>query len=165
MGFKEKLVRLSELDKYRASHLTAVRDTWIREMHRLYKEIENWFSEYLEQGYMSVEYRELQYAECEDFFQDTRIMELSLGGGVSVILEPTGTNVIGAFGKTDLYLRGHKDKKIFLLLIREEGEDERFHWEVWKNRKQREQILFDKEIFEKILDEWLERLAKIQINN
>ena len=149
------------MNKYRAGQMAAVRDTWIREANRLHEEIENWFHEYLEQGYMSVEYRELQYAECEDFFLGIRIMELNLGGGVSVILEPTGTNVIGAFGKTDLYLRGHKDKKIFLLLIREEEEIERFHWEVWKNRKQREQILFDKKIFEEILDQWLERLAKI----
>lgn len=161
MGFKEKLIRLSELENYRAGHLAEVRGMWIRELNSLYKEIENWFGEYLEQGYMSVEYRELQYAEYEEFFKDTRIMELNLGGGVSAILEPTGTNVIGAFGKTDLYLRGHKDKKISLLLIREEGEDEKFHWEVWKNRKQREQIFFGKEIFEKILDEWLEKLAKI----
>ncbi|QTA90189.1 hypothetical protein [Desulfonema magnum] len=113
-------------------------------MNRLYEEIRNWFAEYSEEGYISFEYRELQYAESEEIFLSTRILELNLGGGVSVVLEPTGTNVIGAFGKIDLYLRGHKDKKLFLLLIKEEEKDERFHWEVWKNTKQQEQILFNK---------------------
>ena len=66
MGFKEKLVRLSELKKYRTDHLAEVRETWIRELNRLYKEIENWFGEYPEQGCMSIEYCHLrgEYHGC-----------------------------------------------------------------------------------------------------
>ncbi|MDM8548663.1 hypothetical protein QUF72_01245 [Desulfobacterales bacterium HSG2] len=161
MGFREKLVKLSEINQYRADQLETVRETWIREVKALYKAItDDWFGEYVEQGYVTVEYRELQYAESEDIFMYTRIMVLNFGGGVSAVLEPIGTNVIGAFGKIELYLRGHKDKKISLLLVREE-ETGGFHWEVWKGRRQREQILFDRKIFEKILEEWLERLAKV----
>ena len=161
MGFREKLVKLSEINQHRADQLEAVRRTWVQEVNALYKAItEDWFDEYMKEGYVTVEHRELQYAESEDIFLGTYMMVLNFGGGVSAVLEPIGTNVIGAFGKIELYLRGHKDKYISLLLIREEGIGG-FHWEVWKNRKQRDQILFDRKTFEEILDEWLERLAKV----
>jgi len=60
VGFKEKLVRLSELEKYRTDHLAEIRETWIRELNRLCKEIGNWFGEYPEQGCMSIEYCHLR---------------------------------------------------------------------------------------------------------
>jgi len=63
-------------------------------------------------------------------------------GEVSVVLEPT-----------DLYVRGHKDEKISLLLIQDEGNGEKLHWEVWKSRKQKKGIPFDKNVFEKLMNE------------
>lgn len=163
MGLKEKLVKLSEINKYRADRLQRVREIWNREVSALYEEIENWFAEYSKDGYISVSrgYSEPESSESGEVFFVPPVLELNLGGGVSVILEPSGTNVIGAFGKIDLYLRGHKDKKILLLLIKEEDADEKFHWEVWENRKQQEQILFDKKTFEQILEQWLESVAKV----
>ena len=95
----------------------------------------------------------------------TRVMQLNLGGdqGPSVIFEPTGINIAGAFGKMDLHYRGHKDEGVFLLLIRDD--DGKFRWEIWKSRKQREDVTkFDKETFEGLLDRWLEKWAGFEGN-
>lgn len=156
MNFEEKLEKLTQENRERMQQLESNKQIWIQELEGLYKQIEKWFNEYITNGYISVEYHPLQSAECEEFLLETQIMELSLGGGPSVILEPTGINVVGAFGKVDLYLRGHKDKKIFLLLIENDENTEARHWEIWKNRKQKEQMIFNKVAFEKILDEWIE---------
>ncbi len=162
MDFKEKLEKLSQENRARTQALENNKQIWIHELNNLYQLIEKWFHEYKENGYISVDYHPLESAECEEFLMDTNIMELNLGGGPSVILEPTGINIVGAFGKIDLYQRGHKDEKIFLLLIENEGNRKERHWEVWKNRKQQERVLFNKDAFEKILDEWLEKWTSVK---
>lgn len=89
-------------------------------------------------------------------------MELGLGGehGPSVIFEPTGINIAGAFGRIGLYYRGHKDKGVSLLLIRDENG--KFRWEVRKGgRREEEVIQFGRETFERMLDRWLEKWAGI----
>ena len=162
MTFKEKLKKLNEENKEKFQQLEHHKQIWIREVKNLYQTIKEWFQEYVEEGYMSVDYFDLQSAECEEFLMETQIMELNLGGGPSVILEPTGINVVGAFGKIDLYQRGNKDEKIFLLLMENEENREDRHWEIWKSRKQQDRMKFDKETFETLLDEWLEKWASVQ---
>lgn len=66
MGFRDKLVKLSKINQHRADQLEAVRRTWVQEVNALYKAItEDWFDEYMKDGYVTVEHRELQYAESE----------------------------------------------------------------------------------------------------
>ncbi len=160
MGFKEKLALLAEQNKDRAGQLEEDRKTWIHEVNQLYKMIiDNWFKEYIEQGNINYIYFSLDTdrAECDDFITGTEIMELTLGGGPSVVLEPVGINVVGAFGKIKLYLLGHKDERVLLLLTLDG--DKNFHWKLWRNNKQKDDILFNRGIFESLLNEWLEKWA------
>lgn len=159
MAFKEKLARLAEISKERSVKLRDDKKVWIQEVRNLYDDIERWFDEYTDEGYMTIEYLQLDDAEYEDFLSETNIMELNIGNGPSVVLKPFGINIIGAFGKIDMYFRGHRDEEVLLLLI--ENADEQFHWELWKNRKQKENILFNKDSFEKILDTWLEKWTEV----
>ncbi|MCP4104247.1 MAG: hypothetical protein GY749_01705 [Desulfobacteraceae bacterium] len=161
MEFEEKLAKLAKINKDRSDQLERNKNIWIQEVNNLYKNIGNWFAEYIKKGYMSVDYDNLQVAECEEFLMNTQIMRLNLGGeqGPSVIFEPTGINIVGAMGKIDLYYRGHKDEGVFLLLF-ENGE--KFHWEIWKSRKQQEDIMkFNEETLKKMIDEWLEKWIEI----
>ena len=157
MNFKEKLEKLTQANRVSMQQLENNKQIWVQELNNLYLQINKWFNEYIENGYIIIDNYSLQSAECEEFLMETQIMELNLGGGPTVILEPTGINIVGAFGKIDLYLRGYKDKKVFLLLIENEENKEARHWEIWKNRKQKERMMFNKEAFEKILNEWIEK--------
>jgi len=66
---------------------------------------------------------------------------------------------MGGTDRPDNY-RGHRDEGVFLLLI--EDDDGKFRWEIWKSRKQQEDVKkFNKETFEGMLDEWLEKWAGI----
>lgn len=162
MNFFEKLEKLTQQNRVLTQQLENNKQIWIEEVKNLYQEIEKWFNEYINKNYISIDYHSLESAECEEFLMEIQTMELKLGGGPSVILEPTGINIAGAFGKIDLYQRGHKDEKIFLLLIEDEENTEARHWEIWKNRKQKERTMFDKETFEKILDDWLEKWTSVE---
>lgn len=162
MTFEEKLAKLSKISKDRTDQLERNKNVWIQKVNDLYKDIGDWFAEYLQKGYMSVDYDPLEIAECEEFLMHTQVMQLNLGGdqGPSVTFEPTGINIVGAFGKIDLHYRGHKDEGVFLLLI--EDDDGEFRWEIWKSRRQREDVrAFNKETFEEMLDEWLDKWAGI----
>ena len=161
MDFKEKLAKIAEINKNRTDNLEQDKNRWIQEVNKLYKDINDWFNEYIKEDYMAIEFNSLKHIEYEEFIDNIQIMELELGGGPSVILEPTGINVIGAFGKINLYLRGHKDEKVLLLLV--ENGDEKLQWELWKNRK--DTIIFNKKTFEKLLDEWLDKWAGIHNGN
>ncbi|MDM8548522.1 hypothetical protein QUF72_00540 [Desulfobacterales bacterium HSG2] len=159
MQFRERVARLAEKHRDRADDTEKERMTWIAEVRRLYENIEEWFGELTEAGYMSVEYSQLEHIEHEDFSENISIMELCFAGGSRIIIEPTGTNIIGAFGKADLYFRGHREEKVLLLLI--ENEDRHLRWELWKSSDERDKFPFTRNTFEKLLNGWLEKWAEI----
>jgi len=159
MEFKEKLAKLAEKNKNRFQRLEEDKKVWISEVKKLYRDIIAWFKESVECGYIVPDYPPLQHVEYEEFFEELSIMELELGGGPCVVLEPTGINIIGAFGKIDLYLRGHKEEKIMLLLI--ERQKNELRWELWKNNKDHNKSPFNKDTFEKLLSEWIDKTDKI----
>ncbi len=163
MNLKAKLVELSRISQNRSDDLERNKKIWIQEVIKLYKVIINdWFREYIEDGYMSYEHHPLDDAECVEFFENTQILELKLGGeyGDSVILEPTGINVAGALGKIDLYFQGHRNDGVFLLLIEED--DGQFDWEIWKSGRQKEAPeRFNRESFENLIGDWLAKWADV----
>ena len=159
MEFKEKLARLTKINKDRCEQLERNEKIWIQQLHKLYEDIESWFGEYIQKGYITVDYEALYDLSYLD--ETINIMYLNLGGeqGPSIIFEPTGINIVGAVGKIDLYFRGHKKKGIFLLLI-EEG-SEQLYWEMRKSRKQVETEKLNQKSFEKLIDKWLDKWAAI----
>jgi hypothetical protein len=46
--------------------------------------------------------------------------------------------------------------------MEDEYDSEKLHWEIWKSKKQKERIPFNKDTFEKLMDEWLEKWAEIE---
>ncbi len=159
MEFKEKLAKLAEKNKNRFQRLEEDKRVWISEVKKLYEDIENWLKESIDCGHIVAEYYSLQYIEYEEFIEQLFIMELTLGGGPCVVLEPTGINIIGAFGKIDLYLRGHKDEKVMLLLI--EMQKNKLEWELWRSSKDHDKFPFNKDTFEKLLSDWIDKEDKI----
>jgi len=159
MEFKEKLARLTEINKACSKQLERNEKIWIQQVNKLYKDIENWFGEYIQERYITVDYELLDYIDHLD--EEINKVYLNLGGeqGPSIIFEPTGINIVGAIGKIDLYFRGHKEDGIFLLLIEEDNEQ--LYWEMRKSRKQLETDKFSKESFEKLIDKWLDKWAEI----
>ncbi len=158
MSFGEKLAKLTELNTM--TELERREKIWSRELDELYDRItENWLKEYVEAGYVNPHFYRVESDEYE--YYDIMAVEVFLACKFRVVLEPVGINVTGAFGVTDLYWEGHKDEKVSLLLIQDEDDSEKLYWEIWKGRKQEDRIPLNKETFESLLNEWLERWAEI----
>ncbi len=138
MGFKENIARLVAENKTRDEQLEEDKKVWIHEVAKLYEDIKNWFNEYIERGEISLDYCSLSSAECEEFLEHIERMELTLGHGPVVVLEPIGISVINAFGQIELYMQGHIGERVFLMLT--SHDDKNFRWELWRNRKQNEGV-------------------------
>ncbi len=156
MGFDENIAKLVTENKTRDEQLEEAKEVWIHEVGILYKEIENWFSEYIERGDISLEHYSLGSAEYAEFLQHIKIMELTLGRGPVVVLEPIGINVANGFGKIEMHMQGHVDERMFLMLI--SCGDKDFCWELWKNNEQKMGV-FSKEMFKQVMNKWIEKWA------
>jgi hypothetical protein len=160
MDFKEKLKKISQKDKGRPIDWNQRKVEWVENVDKLYKQVELWFCEYLDEGLMDIDVSKIFLTEDYIGTYEITKLELALGESVSseyvddvVVFEPVGRNVIGADGKIDLYLKGRKSEKVLLLLIADEGDEA--HWELWKSRKKDDRYQFDETVFEELISDWL----------
>ncbi len=153
MALKDKLKRIAEQGHAKDIDWDKIRDAWLKQVGKLYKEIEAWFREYLDEGYVKVSFREIRLSE--DHLGTYRIpaMELSFGGPV-LVLEPVGRAILGASGRIDLYMSGHRADKIMLLLMSDDRG--RPFWELRKRQIRTERCRFERQIFEELIEGWLE---------
>ncbi|MDM8525293.1 hypothetical protein QUF80_18130 [Desulfococcaceae bacterium HSG8] len=149
MSLKEKLIRLTEEHKKSGTDRRKERDFWTEQVYKLYDEIQSWFREYIDEGYVKPEFIKTLLYETGEYEID--IMELNLNGPV-IVLEPMGCNFTGASGGIGLYLSSYKANKVMLLLMRDNND--RPYWELRKSRKDR--MLFNKQVFENLLEDWLD---------
>lgn len=160
MEFKEIVSRViqtyKELSKIEAVNIK----TWIDEVHKLYQTIQEWLSEYIDQGDVIVEQGEFQHYEFNDDVGTTYTMHIYFGSdlGPSIVFEPTGINIAEALGKIDMYYLGHKEDAVSLLLTKES--DEGLSWKIMKNSNNCKN--FSKELFERQIIEWMTKWAGVQ---
>lgn len=158
LDLREKLKKLSERRKESAIDWDQIKTAWVAAVDKLYGDIENWFNEYLNEGYMISKLSKINLSE--EFLGNYEIssLELFLGDKSKedveevIVLEPIGRNVIGANGRIDIYLRGRKSEKALLLLMRNDDTDD-YHWELARNKRDR--VVFDKNAFEVLINDWL----------
>jgi hypothetical protein len=159
LSFRDKLIKLSEKRKEGSTDWGQRKDEWIGAVNRLYDEIEVWFLELFDEGYMDIKLVKITLAE--EFIGEYEIdtLELYLGERGSydaveevVIFEPIGRNVIGASGRIDIYLRGRKSEKVLLLLMRDPNSDN-YSWNLAKSKK--DITIFDRGVLEHLIDEWI----------
>jgi hypothetical protein len=149
MSLKEKLVRLTEEQKKSAADKRTERDFWTEQVYKLYDEIQTWFREYIDEGYVKPDFIKTLLYEAGEYEID--ILELNLNGPV-VVLEPMGCNFTGALGGIAVYLSSYKAHKVMLLLMKDDNGNP--YWELRKNRKDR--TFFNRQAFENLLEDWLD---------
>lgn len=151
MSLKDKLIELAESKKEDIEAKKAV-DFWRSQADKLYSDIKTWFFKYTEDGYIKFDSTKEIIDEYPSPYEIDKL-ELDIKGGPEVILEPVGSNIIGAWGRIDVYLSGYIANKVMLLLMKDDNE--KAYWELRKSRKEEDRFVFNKEIFEDLLEDWL----------
>ncbi len=130
------------------------KDIWLESVKELYDEIEQWFPDYVKEGFMTFgRSKEKTISEKDIETYNLNVFEIDVEGDI-VIFDPIGTNVLGAFGRIDVYLRGHKADQVMLLLnYNEENYEES---KQWKLLVEKYQFDFTKARFEELLLMWFE---------
>ena len=158
ISLKEKLAERAKRQKANETNWEARKELWIAQVMQLYKDVNDWCQEYVNEQYMTFDLsKKIQLTEKDMGTYEINMLEIDIEGDL-VVFEPFGANVIGAFGRIDLYLRGHKADKAMLLLFEREGEDEQ-HWQ-WVLAFEEWRFDFNKARFEELLLDWFERLTE-----
>ena len=160
LTLKEKLAERAKLqEKEKAIDWEERKALWLEQVAKLYDGLEQWFQEYIHDAYMTFRRaKKASLTEKDIGSYEIEILEIDIQDDI-VVFEPVGTNVIGASGRIDVYLRGHKADHVMLLLFEANGEREQ-PWR-WKLVFEESAFDFNKARFEELLLWWFEKWAEL----
>lgn len=151
MSLKEKLKKLQETKSEKKINWEEIKKEWINSVNKLYSDIRNWFSELESEGLLKILTSSITIFEEEIGTYSIDKMEIAVGNK-DIILEPVGTNIIGADGRIDFYLNGEISNREMMVLIRENNVD---NWYIINKINRNEKNLLTREFIERKLEEWL----------
>jgi len=152
MSLKEKLKKLEEKGKERTVNWEEEKRAWLSSVDQLYQSIEEWFKPLIDEHLMRIERTNKLLDDGPLGEYEIPQLEVALGDK-TVIFEPIARNVIGAQGRIDLYVRGYKEEKWFLLRV-EESEN-KMSWELRKSTKKFERKPLDRANLETLFEQWV----------
>ncbi|MFZ0705690.1 MAG: hypothetical protein WAM71_08825 [Candidatus Korobacteraceae bacterium] len=84
-----------------AVNWTKERDEWLRNLQRLYEEVEAFLAEYVKKNEIRLTYRPVSLHE--EYIGSYEARQMLIGVGRSeILLNPVGTFIIGAWGRVDI---------------------------------------------------------------
>jgi len=107
----------------------AKRNEWIEYLDQFYKTVEQFLSEYVENGKISYKYSEKKIIEDYIGEYSAKVIQIELGPH-TIKLEPVGTNLIGAKGRVDLI---GANGKVKFVLVDKTSSGPRIKMTVWVN--------------------------------
>lgn len=152
MSLREKLRKLEPREKEQQVNWEEKRLAWLASVAELYRKIEEWFKPLIDENLMQTERTDKQLDDGPLGVYEIPQLEVAMGDK-TVIFEPIARNVIGAQGRIDLYVRGYKEEKWFLL--RFEESDGKSNWELCKSTNKFDRKNFDKASLETLFEQWV----------
>lgn len=154
MSVKDLVVKLEAVKKDEEIDWQERLKQWIQQVDALYATVEGWLKELLEEEFKRIEIRREMKPLSEEFLGNYEVDKLIISvANRSVVLDPVGRHIIGARGRVDLYRIGYKADGYMLLLFADD--DEKPYWGIAKIADKRESGAFDKDSFERFLEEAL----------
>ena len=154
MSLKEKLQQINKTAISKQNDAEKIKNNWISKIENLYSQTKEWFDPYLKEGLFS-ENKKKKFIHEEDIgHYEVTQLEYEFGK-YSLIFEPMGTNIIGAFGRIDVYLTGKKSDKYMLVLL---GDDfKSANWFIASFQNKSNKFEFTKSHFEQIIENWIDQ--------
>ncbi|OIP02196.1 MAG: hypothetical protein COX70_01870 [Flavobacteriales bacterium CG_4_10_14_0_2_um_filter_32_8] len=154
MGLKDKLQKLSKTETTKKIDLEKVISEWQTEVEKTLKETLDWLKPYLEQGLLKAVEKEKTIKE--EILGEYTIKQLEYEfGKFRLVFEPMGRNILGAWGRIDVYLRGSKTDKYVLVLLGENFKISKWYLSSFQDKSKRTE--FNKKNLEKLIEEWIDK--------
>lgn len=154
MGLKDKLQKISKTETTKKVDLKKVLSEWQKQVQITLTKTQDWLKPYLEQGLLKVV--ENEKTINEEIFGEYKVKQLEYEfGKYRLVFEPMGRNILGAWGRIDVYFRGNKTDKYVLVLLGEKFETSKWYLSSFQNKSKR--IEFNKENLEKLIEDWIDQ--------
>ncbi len=129
---------------------------WTKEVNGLHKTIKTWLNEYSKNGYISFSTRKVKLHDEDAGNYEVNALELNVLGGHKIVFQPIEIGFIGAIGRIDVTHIAPDDnghKHMMLLIQDSKG---KLHWKLWKNLNIGNQLAFNKQMLDDLLNQWIE---------
>lgn len=154
MSLKDKLEKLNKETSSQKVDLERVKKDWLEKIDELYSQTNDWFDSYIKEGLFTVVEKEKKINEEHLGVYQTKQLEYEFGQNCLVI-EPMGRNIIGAWGRVDVYFRGNKSDKYILVLLGEKFESATWYLSSFQDKRKR--LEWNKENLEKLIENWIDK--------
>jgi len=153
MSLKDKIKKEVELQEKEKVDWAEVKREWLDSIDSLYELLRNWFSDYEREKLLAFNISEKHLNEEYIGSYNAKLLHINFANGKEIIVEPVGRLIIGAVGRFDIYAKGFKTDKFYIIRYRDD--DSVFSWHIVNRTQGRIVSPLTKEILEKTFEEWL----------
>lgn len=154
----DKLKKMATANKPKTSSLDAGsnQQMWVKEVNGLYRTIKTWLNQYSKNGYITFSNKKLKLQDEDLGNYEVNSLELDIVGDHKIVFKPIEAGFIGAIGRIDVSHFGPDDinHKHMMLLIKDSKDN--LHWKLWKNLNIGNQLAFNKQMLDELLNQWIE---------
>jgi hypothetical protein len=158
MSLKEKLEKINKVSSLENVDIEKVKQEWFDRVNTLYTQTKDWFKSYITDGLFVIVEKDKKINE--EHLGSYTIIQLEYEFGEhSLVFEPMGRNILGAWGRIDVYLRGSKSDRYMLILLGEKFDSADWILSSFQDKSIR--IPLNKENLEKIIENWIDTNSPI----
>jgi hypothetical protein len=153
----DKFKKMATTNKPKASVKTgSEQQIWAKEVNDLHKTIKTWLNEYSKNGYITFSTRKVKLHDEDAGNYEVNALELDVLGGHKIVFQPIEIGFIGAIGRIDVtHIAPDDDGHKHMMLLIKDSKDN-LHWKLWKNLNIGNQLAFNKQMLDDLLNQWIE---------
>ncbi|MEK7433479.1 MAG: hypothetical protein AABZ74_10130 [Cyanobacteriota bacterium] len=155
MSLKEKLIKLRDNNVDNNTDWEKTKKTWLNDLDTIYSSIKSWFSDLEKEKLLTYSEETKTIQEEHIGTYDVNILKIHTEIN-SIIFEPIGTLLIGAWGRIDFYSNNNPQDKMMLLKTKSQNTDD-FVWEIRSKKDRFKGIEFTQKNLENVIEKWLDR--------
>ena len=154
MGLEDKLQKLSKTKTPKKVDSEKVLFEWKTEVEKTLKKTMDWLKSYQDKGLLKA--MEKEKTIREEVLGEYKVKQLEYEfGKFRLVFEPMGRNILGAWGRIDVYLRGSKTDKYVLILLGEKFETSKWYLSSFQDKSKRTD--FNKKNLENLIEDWIDK--------
>ncbi|WP_069470377.1 hypothetical protein [Candidatus Marithrix sp. Canyon 246] len=153
----DKFKKMATANKPKTSVKTgSEKQVWAKEVNGLHKTIKTWLNDYSKNGYISFSTSKVKLHDEDVGNYEVNALELDILGGHKIVFQPMEIGFIGAIGRIDVtHIAPDDDGHKHMMLLIKDSKDN-LHWKLWKNLNIGNQLAFNKQMLDELLNQWIE---------
>ncbi|MCP4132520.1 MAG: hypothetical protein GY754_16220 [bacterium] len=154
MSLEDKLREIKRKKEEQSIDWEKTKNDWLEDINYIYGKIDEWFKPLKEDNLIEIS-KEDKITITEDGIGKYEVNRMKMQiFNFTIIFEPIGTILDGAWGRIDFYKYGNISDRHMILKIK--NNDQRFEWKIMSKGDLSELEDFSKERIEQYLEKWID---------